>query len=614
MKLLLICLLSILSLSVFAEGDITGKDTVSPGETQTYTVNWSSWEGIHESVAIVNWTVTNGTVISSDKHTVTIQWDGIPSWLNATGMIQVSEDLTGMFATRSVEIFNFRLIQSVSCNGVLGPSAIYEDFGKGLNPGPALGPNKTNYVYRNNCTLFSGEYTITNSTVGCRGPWLGIPDHTPNDVNGYMLMVDGSENRGEVYRTTVNGLASSFKYEFSVWVANLTDLNGTETPKMNFQIHDLSGNVIEKSDNIEIFYDASNPWKRISFMFDLPLNMSSVQILLVNENNDSYGNDFVVDDLTFAPCYSPILASFSSSTGNIVDVAEKCNNGSNTIYSRWPTSVIPYTNPSFQWERSVNDLSNWTDIFGATNMSYLQTESVPGIYYYRVKAYETGNPSQFVYSNYITFFVQKITLEATTFNLFGCNNGSMTLYPNYSLNYYNIYGSNKNLAFSWTPGTFLNNATIANPIITLPPLVPNTNPTAPPPAPIIRNYNLTVSNPSFPGCTASKIQTIAQYNPRKVAVPSVFSPNSDGVNDFFRPINLEDYPGGKFWVYNRWGQNIFYSQGPGAGSYSWDGKFNGVNQPIGNYVWKVEIPGCPTNIFNASMNNNSPNGWVILAR
>ncbi len=614
MKPLLTCLLSIFSLSVFAEGDISGKDTVSPGEVQTYTVNWSSWEGMHESVAIVTWNVTNGTIVSSDKHSVTIAWDGIPSWLNASGMIQVSEDLTGMFASRSVEIINFRITQSVACNGVLGPTSVFQNFGTGPNPGPALGATITSYTYRNYCQIQPGEYTILNSTNGCNGYWLGIQDHTPNDINGYMLLIDGDNLRGEVYNTTATGLMSGFRYEFSAWVANLGFYYNAQLPLINFQIQDLAGNLIQKSDNIQIDLDATNPWKRVSFMFDIPTGATSVKIVLVNENGDLIGNDFVVDDLGFAPCYTPILASFSSNTNSIVDVAEKCNTGLNTLYSRWPTSIIPYTNPSFQWERSTNGISNWTDIIGATNMSQSQAENLPGIYYYRIKAYETSNPTLFAYSNIITCYIQKINLDTKVFNIFGCNNNPVTLQPTYSLDYSNPNGPNNNLTFAWSPGTYLSSTTIANPTITLPPVAPNTNPALPPPPPTIRNYNLTVSNPSFVGCTSSKIQTVAQYNPRKVAVPSAFSPDGNGINDFFRPINLEDYPGGKFWVYNRWGQTIFYSQGPSISSYSWDGRFNGVNQPVGTYAWKVEIPGCPNNILNASMNNNSPSGTVILAR
>ncbi|MEN9347164.1 MAG: hypothetical protein RLZZ77_675, partial [Bacteroidota bacterium] len=42
-----------------------------------------------------------------------------------------------------------------------------------------------------------------------------------------------------------------------------------------------------------------------------------------------------------------------------------------------------------------------------------------------------------------------------------------------------------------------------------------------------------------------------------VIVPEGFSPNNDGVNDTFTIIGLEDYPGHKLTIFNRWGHKVF---------------------------------------------------------
>ncbi|MFM9816268.1 gliding motility-associated C-terminal domain-containing protein, partial [Streptomyces scabiei] len=73
--------------------------------------------------------------------------------------------------------------------------------------------------------------------------------------------------------------------------------------------------------------------------------------------------------------------------------------------------------------------------------------------------------------------------------------------------------------------------------------------------------------------------TVAVRNPRKVGVPNAFSPNGDGINDVWRPINLEDYPGSELSIWNRWGNRIFHSFGPNKADYTWDGKFNSQLQP-----------------------------------
>ncbi|MBL0146746.1 MAG: hypothetical protein IPP48_14470 [Chitinophagaceae bacterium] len=143
---------------------------------------------------------------------------------------------------------------------------------------------------------------------------MGLPqDHTPGDVNGYMLMIDGDTHRGEIFRTQItSGLTTAFRYEFSAWIASL--YGGGENPKIHFELRDNSFNLIRQSSHIEVNYDAANPWKRVSVMFDIPNGTTSLYIVLVNENNDRDGNDFVVDDLSFAPCYTPIVASFSNSS------------------------------------------------------------------------------------------------------------------------------------------------------------------------------------------------------------------------------------------------------------------------------------------------------------
>jgi gliding motility-associated-like protein len=72
-----------------------------------------------------------------------------------------------------------------------------------------------------------------------------------------------------------------------------------------------------------------------------------------------------------------------------------------------------------------------------------------------------------------------------------------------------------------------------------------------------------------------------------IFIPTAFTPNGDGLNDVFRP--LEDY--GYFiysmTIFNRWGQ-IAYS----GGTYSaWDGRSNGSAADAGTYFYFIKF-GC----------------------
>ena len=296
------------------------------------------------------------------------------------------------------------------------------------------------------------------------------------------------------------------------------------------------------------------------------------------------------------------------------------DNGTVNLYAWWPTPTPPYANAGFQWQRSLNGFT-WSDIPGATGMSYVQTENTAGIYYYRMYAYDVSNPTQSLTSNVLSYFVQKMVVNATTFPVNGCTTDPFTLNPTYSLQFSDPAGPALNYTFNWSPGSYLNNTQIANPIITLPAQPPLNPPNPPnPPPPVIYLKTLTVQNTNF-GCSGSNTQTIAHYMPRKVYIPNAFTPNGDGINDYFRPINIEDYNlfGAEFWVYNRWGEVIFYrNQGTTPMDWSWDGKLYSIPQDPGVFVWRLRIPGCPMNYEGPGISPDNPpvtiHGQVTLIR
>lgn len=77
-------------------------------------------------------------------------------------------------------------------------------------------------------------------------------------------------------------------------------------------------------------------------------------------------------------------------------------------------------------------------------------------------------------------------------------------------------------------------------------------------------------------------QNIPGVNCDTVYVPSAFTPNADGKNDVLRPVFGNRNNGFIFRVFNRTGQIIFETKEPQKG---WNGRFNGIDQPQGVYVW-----------------------------
>lgn len=68
-------------------------------------------------------------------------------------------------------------------------------------------------------------------------------------------------------------------------------------------------------------------------------------------------------------------------------------------------------------------------------------------------------------------------------------------------------------------------------------------------------------------------------------VPTAFTPNGDGQNDLFL-VRGGPFKTMNMRIYNNWGQFIFESNNQLEG---WNGTFNGTEQPIGVFVWVVEV-------------------------
>ena len=67
-------------------------------------------------------------------------------------------------------------------------------------------------------------------------------------------------------------------------------------------------------------------------------------------------------------------------------------------------------------------------------------------------------------------------------------------------------------------------------------------------------------------------------------VPDAFTPNSDGQNDELL-VHVEEEVKVRFWVYDRWGKVVFFSDRKEVG---WDGSFQGLRCPPDAYTWRAE--------------------------
>ncbi|MEO6541157.1 MAG: PKD domain-containing protein, partial [Ferruginibacter sp.] len=120
----------------------------------------------------------------------------------------------------------------------------------------------------------------------------------------------------------------------------------------------------------------------------------------------------------------------------------------------------------------------------------------------------------------------------------------------------------------WKPATSLNNPGIYNPVFKgLDPQL----------------YNITLKTLS--GCVTVDTQYVKTRKKIDIYVPTSFTPNGDGRNDYLRPFTLSFKSVTYFRVYNRWGKLLYQMQSDVPG---WDGRINGQVQEMQTVVWEIE--------------------------
>lgn len=87
-------------------------------------------------------------------------------------------------------------------------------------------------------------------------------------------------------------------------------------------------------------------------------------------------------------------------------------------------------------------------------------------------------------------------------------------------------------------------------------------------------------------CTSSDTITIIIENcDIEIIFPNVFTPNGDGLNDFFVPVIYNGIKKGNLKIYNRWGNELYSTVNLSSG---WDGYHNGALCSEGTYFFIAE--------------------------
>jgi gliding motility-associated-like protein len=105
----------------------------------------------------------------------------------------------------------------------------------------------------------------------------------------------------------------------------------------------------------------------------------------------------------------------------------------------------------------------------------------------------------------------------------------------------------------------------------------------------LKTYTVKVTSDS--GCVATdQIIVAIECKDAYLLMPTAFTPNNDGKNDFYYPLTRGIGAVKRFSVYNRSGQLVFDQQNfsPNKNTKGWSGRYNNTDQPAGTYVYILE--------------------------
>lgn len=287
-----------------------------------------------------------------------------------------------MFFVNSASVY----AQLGFCMGNSGDPIFNETFGSGTTDGPELPVGTTTYQYVGSATPVDGQYTISSTTSYF--DWHNIPDHTSNDTNGKMFIVNADFIAGEFYRRNINGLCENTSYEFSAWLINLLPSSACGSAgipiNVKFQIWDFTDTTLLASGDTGSISGTSSPnWQQYGLTFKTLTAQSAVILKMINNGNGGCGNDLAIDDIVFKTCGDNVTVEDTQNNDAIIACQQDTPIQTQLIAT--PDFSI-YTTHVYQWQESTDNVS-WTDIPGETNQS-LTTPDLTITTYYRVKVAE----------------------------------------------------------------------------------------------------------------------------------------------------------------------------------------------------------------------------------
>lgn len=282
---------------------------------------------------------------------------------------------------------------------------------------------------------------------------------------------------------------------------------------------------------------------------------------VVNSNTSANFNTAVGGVNTYTliaqgPCSATIsISTVSVLVNNLVTLSitpmpnvTKCLSSSVTLTANVAPSVAtPYT---YNWSPAVGT---------STNSTYSTSTAITTTYVVTVDGTCANTATSSVVVSNFDSNVNVLIIDSASV----CANTELVLHTLTT-------GGKSPYSYSWTILPDINSISSSANLNTIAPLIEGT-------------YTVQILNTDDCGLTDFDTQLITVLPPCSIEIGNIITPNSDGVNDFFKIKGMEHHPNSLLTIFDRWGRKVYENS-------NYANEWNASELSDGTYFYTLEVP------------------------
>lgn len=488
-----------------------------------------------------------------------------------------------------------------------------------------------NYLTPSNPGGLQSCYGITPNASFWEGTFSPCVDHTLGNGIGNMMVIDGAVSGNQSVWKQIISVEKNTNYTFTYFAESIENTN----PAV---LKSSVNGILLSIDTLPVI---TCDWQQISGQWNSG-NDSLAILLIENLNQSGLGNDFAIDDISFSTlrsCSRQVSVQINSSNAEVglYYPSDLCINSGVINPTLSPNIPNNGTYNSFPGGLNLDPISGSINTTGSSPGSYnvvysvfVCSELVKDTFEITIHALPsllslTGgayNCSLQTFDSVLLFLnaVYPVTLNWTLNGAEILTNGvSDPLFLNTEAGLYELQTITDVYCTANINGSiYLDSLSIPEtPIIIGDTAICDNEPSEaislsnPNPNGVVSWYSdaaltqyLESGNFFYPSNDSSAIYYVVQtvngcssdvtafsttLIPCNLVVPSAFTPDNDGDNDFWEIVGLDlKFPLNQVKIFNRWGELLYTSLQGSYASEPWDGNYKGEPLPVGSYFYIIE--------------------------